>query len=127
MNGGSSSTFERSPGDDDGPGASTASVRSRLKQLFDHLCHCFGTLARMGLSSADDEPSRSTHDHDIDGPVRFEQFPDREHPLTYPGRDLSEINPTDVVAVETEDGVRLSIPENPDATIVSDNWVPIER
>jgi len=55
------------------------------------------------------------------------QFPDRAYPLTYPGRDCSDINPTDAVGIETADGLRLSVPENPDATIVSDRWDPIER
>jgi|GEM_PF-3549168 len=56
-----------------------------------------------------------------------DRFPDRAYPLTYPGRELAEINSTDVVGFETEDGLRLSVPENADATIISDQWVSIER
>jgi len=57
----------------------------------------------------------------------LDRFPDRAYPLTYPGREVHGINAPDVVGIETADGLRLSIPENPDSTIVSDQWVTVER
>lgn len=53
-------------------------------------------------------------------------FSNRERPLTYPGRELSGINTPDVVSLETEDGLRLSVPENPDAQLTSDVWTTVD-
>lgn len=57
---------------------------------------------------------------------RFENLPRREKPLTYPARDTPGINSPDVVGVETEQGLRLSVPENPDAELVSDVWMDVQ-
>lgn len=53
-------------------------------------------------------------------------FPDREYPLTYPSRELVGVNSPDVVSVETEHGLRLSMPENADASLTSDVWTTVE-
>lgn len=59
-------------------------------------------------------------------PPDLDGFPERERPLTYPGREVSGVNSPDVVSVETDQGLRLSVPENPDATIVSDVWTTVD-
>lgn len=51
---------------------------------------------------------------------------ERDHPLTYPGRDLQGTNPPDVVSTETDDGLRISVPDNPDATLTSDVWTTVD-
>lgn len=56
----------------------------------------------------------------------FREFPNREKPLTYPARDSPGINTPDVVSIETEEGLRLSVPENPDAAMTSDVWTTVE-
>lgn len=57
---------------------------------------------------------------------RIDGFPDRDQPLTYPGRDCRGINPPDVVGIRTNGGLRVSLPENPDATLTSDVWTEVE-
>lgn len=74
---------------------------------------------------------RSLPGHTTAGPElatcpSMEGFPEREYLLTYPGRELSAINSPDVVRVETDHGLRLSVPENPEATLTSDVWMPVE-
>ena len=92
-----------------------AAVTRRLRERLD------------GDASADDgtrdQPSQESATFDLDR----EGYPDRDRPLTYPGREDHDVNTTDVVGVETDDGLRLSVPENPDAKVVSDVWVEIEE
>lgn len=66
---------------------------------------------------------RSVH---ADGSGSLSEFPERERPLTYPARDVPGVNSPDVVSVETKDGLRLSVPENPDATLTSDVWTTVD-
>jgi len=82
---------------------------------------------RLRAAIYDDEPSADPEPPDATATLDLEPFPDRAYPLTYPGRELADSNTTDVVGIETDAGLRLSVPENPDATIVSDQWVLIER
>ena len=63
---------------------------------------------------------------DVNDERSFAGFPERERPLVYPARDLPGINTPDVVCVETECGLRLSVPENPDATLTSDVWTTVD-
>ncbi|WP_254274180.1 hypothetical protein [Haloarcula marina] len=77
-----------------------------------------------------------------DGPVRQERaartteassdcppvagLPERARPFTYPARDSDDENPVELVGVETAEGLTVSLPDNPDATITSDTWEPVE-
>lgn len=114
----SSDTGEQSPPIGD-------SIFDRLRGVFSRVRQYVSRVAP--LETPLYEESARQQPNSRDQTVQFERFPDRSYPLTHPGRDLTEINPTDVVAIEIEAGVRFSIPENPDATIVSDQWVLIER
>jgi hypothetical protein len=58
--------------------------------------------------------------------VAFDDFPERARPLTHPARNGPGINTPDVVSIETDQGLRLSVPENPDAELTSDVWMPVE-
>jgi len=53
-------------------------------------------------------------------------LPDRQRPFTYPTRNRSEQNPVELVAVESDDVVTISLPENEDAKITSDVWERVE-
>ncbi|PSP93949.1 hypothetical protein BRC91_07720 [Halobacteriales archaeon QS_4_62_28] len=125
MSGVSSREHNGSPEDDE-RAASTKTVANRVKTALDALRERLRSVVRP-TQTTDTKPSRSETPTEMMNCTEFDSFPKRAHPLTHPGRDLSDINPTDVVAIETTDGVRLSVPENPDATITSDVTVPIER
>lgn len=56
----------------------------------------------------------------------FNDFPEREKPLAHPARNTTGINTPDVVSIETDQGLRLSVPENPDAEMTSDVWMTVE-
>lgn len=56
----------------------------------------------------------------------FRGFPGREQPLTHPARNSPGINAPDVVSIETDQGLRLSVPENPDAVVTSDVWTTVD-
>lgn len=116
------------PSSQDGARADThgASLAGRLRALYGDLRRRFDDVLSVGETAASQSEGANLED-DPTAPVEMERFPDRAYPLTYPGRDIVEINTTDAVGIETEDGLRLSVPENPDATILSDEWVPIER
>lgn len=111
-------------------GSLRARVAAVLRSLVD----------RLRRDESDDLPTvvepSGTDDGDDSSPEALERpatqaadlegFPSRERPLTYPGREITGINSPDVVSVETEDGLRVSVPENPDATIVSDVWTTVD-
>jgi|GEM_PF-3455546 len=61
----------------------------------------------------------------VDCPT-FRGFPSREEPLTHPARNSPGINAPDVVSIETDQGLRLSVPENPDAVLTSDVWTTVD-
>lgn len=107
---------------DDSDGSLTGYLRTVFGRLHRRL------VARLRTDDRDDaDQTHAARGGDSPRCIGSDRFPDRSYPLTYPGRDLAEINSTDVVGFETEEGLRLSVPENADATIVSDQWVPIER
>jgi len=56
----------------------------------------------------------------------FRGFPDRELALTHPARNSPGINAPDVVSIETDQGLRISVPENPDAVLTSDVWTTVD-
>jgi len=126
MSGVSSREHDGSPEEDD-RAATADTITGRVRTALDRLRERFESVVQLAERTTDATSGRSESGEQMENCTEFDDFPDRDHPLTYPGRDLSDINPTDVVAIETSDGVRLSVPENPDATITSDVTVPIER
>lgn len=72
------------------------------------------------VTETEPEPVKAT-----DCPA-FKNFPGREQPLAHPARNSPGINTPDVVSIETDDGLRLSVPENPDAELTSDVWMSVE-
>ncbi|WP_227015520.1 hypothetical protein [Haloarcula sp. JP-L23] len=57
---------------------------------------------------------------------RIGDLPRRDRPFTYPTRNHSERNRVDLVCVEMDDRLTVSLPENPDATLTSDTWERVE-
>ncbi|WP_324661951.1 hypothetical protein [Haloarcula sediminis] len=68
--------------------------------------------------SASDRPEPTVEDADRDA------APDRTAPAALPGGSESTV---DVVSTETDDTLTVEAVDNPDATISSDTWEPIER
>jgi len=54
-------------------------------------------------------------------------FPDRQRPFTYPTRNHGEGNSVDLIGIETGGELTISLPENPEARLTSDEWVEVER
>jgi hypothetical protein len=126
MNGVPSSAPDASTDRGDADGDTSGSLTDRLLGLVDALRRRLRDVADGGGSEAETDRDRAASDSAAFD-LQRDGYPDRERPLTYPGRERSGVNTPDVVGVETEDGLRLSVPENPDATVVSDVWVPIEE
>lgn len=76
------------------------------------------------VSRVESDPTTETVES-VDYPT-FNNFPEREQPLAHPARNTPGINTPDVVSIETEQGLRLSVPENPDAELTSDVWMTVE-
>lgn len=55
-----------------------------------------------------------------------QNLPDRQLPFSYPTRNHPERNPVDLICIESDDAVTISLPENKDATITSDVWEQVE-
>jgi hypothetical protein len=124
MNGVPSSAPDVSSEQNDSSDQTDRSVTDRLRDLVAAVTRRLrGHEDASADDGARDQPSQESATFDLDR----EGYPDRDRPLTYPGRDSDGVNTTDVVGVETDDGLRLSVPENPDAEVVSDVWVPIEE
>lgn len=131
---------DKPPDGDDEPDGALSRRSSVLRACVGRLVTWLGArVAEAGLGSDGQDATRSARTAASDGgsdveatPVEpadcpaFEDFPEREQPLTHPARNLPGINTPDVVCIETEDGLRLSIPENPDAELTSDVWMPVE-
>lgn len=49
-----------------------------------------------------------------------------DRPFSSPTRELPDERGPTVISIETERGLRLSVPENPDETLTSDVWVTVE-
>jgi hypothetical protein len=126
MNGVPSSAPDASTDHDDSSGDTSRSITGRLRGLVDALSRHLRDVVDGDGSRADTDRDRAASDSAVFD-LQRDDYPDRERPLTHPGRECSGVNTPDVVGVETEDGLRLSVPENPDATVVSDVWVPIEE
>lgn len=129
---------DKPPDGDDGSGEPSRR-RSTVRSYARRFLSWFGSLVtrtrhvsqreRRSESRDADRAERDTSDLrpvDRTEPVVSGDFPDREQPLTRPARDSTDINSPDVVGVQTEDGLRLSIPENPDAELTSDVWMTVE-
>lgn len=111
-------------------------LREYVGRFFSWLGDC---VSGAGLRSDSPERSQSTGSlatssgptveteavESVDGPT-FDDFPARAKPLTHPARNAPGINTPDVVSIETDQGLRLSVPENPDAELTSDVWMPVE-
>ncbi|WP_372480758.1 hypothetical protein ACAH01_07755 [Halomicrobium sp. HM KBTZ05] len=107
----------------DGP---HGSVSGRVQGLLEYLRGRVLTLLVRDRST--DDAGRRRLDRDGGSTVpELDRFPERARPLTHPDRELDGLNTPDVVGIETDDGLRLSLPNNPDATLVSDVWVTIEE
>ena len=65
-------------------------------------------------------------DAHLEDRTRAERSVDRARALARPRRDSPESDRTEVVSTETEDGLRLSLPSNPDATLTSDVWTTVD-
>lgn len=99
----------RSSTDDGDASTETAAVRRRRRML-----------EAPGSLGSDADPPELTDCPSVDG------LPPRERPLTVPARDESWDNQPDLTVEETSDGLTLSMPEEPEATITSNVWEPIE-
>ncbi|ACV48673.1 MULTISPECIES: hypothetical protein [Halomicrobium] len=102
------------------------SVAGRVRAAIEHLRRHVGALLsreRSANGTSDQRARRESAAYGLD----LDRFPERAQPLTYPDRELDGLNTPDVIGIETDDGLRLSIPDNPDAAVVSDVWVPIEE
>jgi len=58
-------------------------------------------------------------------PVEGDASADREAPAALPGGPAADR--VDVVSTETDDTLTVEAVDNPDATISSDTWEPVER
>lgn len=128
------------PPDGDEPQDNALSRRSsRVREYVGRFFSWLGTRLSSASGPADDDRSYSADvpvargETDIEPkPVEptdcsaFRNFPGRDQPLTHPARNSSGINTPDVVSIETDQGLRLSVPENPDAEMTSDVWMPVE-
>jgi len=54
-------------------------------------------------------------------------LPTRDRPFTAPARHTAEHNQAELVCIETETELTISLPDNPEATITSDVWERVER
>ena len=130
---------DKPPDGDDSQDSPASSGSSRLREYAGRFFSWVGGVVAKARSTTDRETTASSR-NDPSGratpakpePVRasdcpsFENFPGREKPLTHPARNSSGINTPDVVSIETQDGLRLSVPENPDAQMTSDVWMDVE-
>ncbi len=124
------------PDGDDGSDRASSRRSSSVREYVGRFCSWL--LARVtdpGTRSDRSEPARGATQareppalEPVDGAERVTvpDFPSRDRPLTYPARDSEGINTPDVVGTQTEEGLRLSIPENPDAELTSDVWMDVE-
>ncbi|WP_262176763.1 hypothetical protein [Haloarcula laminariae] len=80
-------------------------------------------LALPGASTLASEPASDQPDPAVDAADR-DTSPDRNAPAALPGRAGSEV---EVVSTEADDTLTVEAVDNPDATISSDTWEPIER
>ena len=100
----------------DGPGDTplTARLRSGLRTV---LLALPGASVLANDSAGDQpEPTGDAAERDVS--------PDRTAPAALPGGSGSEV---DVVSTEADDVLTVEAVDNPDATISSDTWEPIER
>ena len=129
---------DKPPDGDDGSDTPRQRPSSLLKVYVGRFVSWLGErFATAGDGSDSQTRSQATGDPDKRGrtertPAKavnspaFEDFPGRERPLTHPARDSPGINSPDVVSIETDAGLRLSVPENPDAMLTSDVWMTVE-
>ena len=119
----SSSTASSASSSDEPPGTDGSTLLGQLRAVLTRYCR------RLRSGRAETEPTtRSTAERtDPTATLDTERVPERVDPLTDPARDPSGGDSPDIVGIETAAGLRLSVPEHPESTIVSDKWVPVER
>lgn len=54
-------------------------------------------------------------------------LPTRSRPFTYPTRNHAESNTVDLVAIESDDRLTVTHPDNAEAKITSDVWESVEQ
>ncbi|MFC6973718.1 hypothetical protein ACFQL1_01940 [Halomicroarcula sp. GCM10025709] len=114
-------------------GASAESLRSRLRARIGDL------LARVPLArrlvGADGDADRPTATAPVptdrspehSARVLVEDLPQRDRPFVTPARRAGDRNPVELDVSEGDDGLTLSLADNPDATITSDTYQRVER
>jgi hypothetical protein len=112
-------------------GASPESLRSRLRaRISDVLARVpvanrlIGTESDRAVETVATAPTRSP-DHTTR--VVVDGLPQRDTPFVTPVCQTRDQNPAELDAAETEDGLTLSLGDNPEATITSDTYQQVER
>ena len=80
-------------------------------------------LALPGVSALASE-STSDRPEPVTDTTECDASPDRKAPATLPGGSQGEV---EVVSTESDDTFTVEAVDNPDATISSDTWEPVER
>ncbi|WP_226021422.1 hypothetical protein [Halomicrobium salinisoli] len=111
----------------DPPDPGETSIRTRVGDAGASLLDRVRSAVSNFVASDDVDPASAALLEEPPGSPSMDDYPDREYPLTFPVRDRVGTNSPDVVALETEDGLRLSVPENSDAVITSDVWTTVDR